>query len=183
MLKTLGVISMVCVLALTGCRSQYDATDPNSVAYLISVNKTKVAQITARVPAPPVAYTNDFVVVVSPDVTDAVLRDALTKYVSNALSYKGMTPAANPAGAGLSVKVNLEVQSHNRSKFIVTQEAYNRSNALCWSLMSSCTTNLYERPLDYLPGLISAGIPFIGVNKTGPVNVYRDPDQLRAVLR
>ncbi|MGI6356807.1 MAG: hypothetical protein GX937_10380 [Lentisphaerae bacterium] len=184
MLKTLSVISLVCVLALTGCRSWQDATnDPNSIAYLVSVNKTKVAQITARVPTPAVPYEKDFAVVVSPDITDVAIRDALTKYVSNALTYKGMTPAANPAKAGLTVKVSLDVQSHRRTKFIVTQEAYNRSNTLCWSLMSSCTTSLYEQPLGYLPGLISAGLPFIGVHKTGPINVYNNPDHLRAVLR
>lgn len=181
MLKTLGAISMVCVLALTGCRSRQGVATDLGVSRPAGVNKTKVAQITARAPA--VANATDFAVVVSPDVTDAALRDAMAKYVSNALTYKGMTPAANPAEAGLTVKVSLDVQSQRRSKFIVTQQAYDRSNTLCWSLMSSCTTGLYERPLDYLPGLISAGIPFIGVNKTGPVNVYRSPEDLKAVLR
>ncbi len=181
MKKTLGLMSMLLVLSLVGCRSRQGASSDLGAGRPSGVNKTKVAQITAR--APVAVKAVDFIVAVAPEVTDPALRDALAKYVGNALTYKGMTPATTAAEADLTVKVNLDVQSQRRTKFIVTQQAYDQSGTLCWSIMSSCTTSLYEQPLHYLPGLISAGIPFIGVNKTGPVNVYRSPEDLKAVLR
>ena len=89
MLKTLSVISLVCVLALTGCRcGKMPQTIRTALPTWLALTKLKW-RITARVPTPAVPYEKDFAVVVSPDITDVAIRDALTKYVSNALTYKG----------------------------------------------------------------------------------------------
>ena len=176
--KWMGSIAVVCmsVLGLTGCSSL--SSIPNNVAPGVA-NKTGVVQVSSS--CLNAEYPKTFYVVADKAVKNSPYLEEVKAYTVNGLKYIGMTEAVGESAAKLIVTINFSSTQANRMVVRYSMSAAEKGK-ICWTVNANCST----RPGDiqnYLPGLVAAAMPSVGVDRAVSVtNLRKYPQYVKAVM-